>query len=244
MKVELTHCYILHTRPFKDSSVLIECFSAQFGLVTLIAKGAKRPKSRLQGLIQPFILLQMSWVGKSELKTLSCVEASVISPRLSGHKLLLGLYLNELMMRLLAHQDPHPALFTDYDNTLIALSHADNESEQQMILRQFELKLIAQLGYGIDLFQDAKTGAPISPELLYSYDPIIGMIEASSMGSLANELIVSGASLIALQTGHCENETQLREAKKLMRFVLAHYLGNKPLQSRKLFQHGRVLQNV
>ncbi len=236
MKVELTDCYILHSRPFKDSSALLDCFSAQYGLVTLIAKGAKRPRSRLQGLIQPFMLLQMSWVGKSELKTLSQVEATVLYPKLSGPKLLLGLYLNELLMRLLQHQDSHPSLFADYDHTINALEQSSLETEQQMILRQFELKLVAELGYGIDLFHEAKTGESISPELLYSFDATIGMIEASSM-SLSDKLTISGASIIALQTGVCENEMQLREAKKLMRFVLAHYLGNKPLQSRKLFHH-------
>ncbi len=245
MKVELTNCYVLHSRPFKDSSALLECFSAQYGLVTLIAKGAKRPRSRLQGIIQPFMLLQMSWFGKSELKTLSQVEATVIYPKLSGHKLLLGLYLNELLVRLLQHQDSHPNLFVDYDNTITALAQTDNEQQLQMILRQFELKLVAELGYGIDLFHDARTGLSISPELLYCFDATIGILEASS-GSLAQQLTISGASLIALQTGVCENETQLREAKKLMRFVLTHYLGNKPLQSRKLFHHAQkgIPENV
>ncbi|MBS0286138.1 MAG: DNA repair protein RecO [Proteobacteria bacterium] len=236
MKVELTQCYILHTRPFKDSSALVECFSEEHGLVTLIAKGAKRPRSRMQGLVQPFMLLQVSWTGKAELKTLTHIEAAALYPKLSGQKILLGWYLNELLIRMLQHQDAHPDLFREYDKTISAIAHSENENQLQMILRQFELKLLAELGYGLDLFHDAKTHAPIAPELLYSYDPNLGMYEVSSAGSIAQQLCVSGASLIALQTGVCENETQLKETKKLMRFVLGHYLGNKPLQSRKLFQ--------
>lgn len=236
MKVELTNGYLLHSRPFKDSSALVECFSEEHGIVTLIAKGAKRPRSRLMGLLQPFMLLQLSWFGKSELKTLSQVEASAILPKLSGTKLLLGLYLNELLMRLLQHQDAHPQLFKDYDNTINGLSNAANDAQEQMVLRQFELKLIAELGYGIDLFHEAGSGTAISPELLYGFDPTIGMVEASTLGPISDKLTISGAAIIALQKGECDNESQLRETKKLMRFVLAHYLGNKPLQSRKLFQ--------
>ncbi len=237
MKVELAKAYVLHSRPFKDSSALVDCFSEEHGLLTLIAKGAKRPRSRLQGLLQPFMLLSISWVGKSELKTLTQIEAQALYPKLHAQKVLLGLYLNELLMRLLQYQDAHPELFCEYDNTINRLAQSSTESEQQLILRQFELKLLAEIGYGLDLQHDGRTGASISPELLYGYDPQLGVFETSSMGSIEKQLCVSGASLIALDRGLCENETQARECKKLMRFVLAHYLGNKPLQSRKLFQH-------
>ncbi len=237
MKVELAAAYIIHIRPFKDSSALLECLSEMHGLVTLIAKGAKRPRSRMQGLIQPFIPLQLGWVGKGELKTLTQIEAQVLYPKLVGHNILLGLYLNELLIRLLQRHDPHPQLFQDYDHAISTLASSTSDLERQFILRQFELKLLAELGYGLDLTCDVKTGEEISPDLLYSYDPTVGIFETSSFISTQQQLAVSGASIIALHKGVCEIESELKEIKKLMRFVLAHYLGNKPIQSRKLFQH-------
>lgn len=233
MKVELTPAYILHTRPFRDSSAIVECLSHQQGLISLIARGAKRPRSQWRGLIQPFIPLQMSWIGHSELKTLTHVEAEKICPKLSGSKILLGLYLNELLMRLLQRFDPHPQLYHDYDAAISAISVLQNNEEQQFILRQFELKLLAELGYGLDLSCDAKTLQKLEPELLYTYDPNIGIIE-NSVNLSKDQVVVSGASIIALNNGHFDS-AQLREMKKLMRLVLAHHLGNKSIQSRKLF---------
>jgi DNA repair protein RecO (recombination protein O) len=238
MKVENVPAYILHSRPFKDSSALLECLTAEHGLVTLIAKGAKRPRSRMQGILQPFILIHVGWVGKSELKTLTHVETQSMSPTLMGQKILLGLYLNEVLMRLLQHLDPHPQLFDDYDNTLRVIATTQSIIEHEFALRQFELKLMAELGYGIDLTRDAKTGETIAPELLYAYDPQVGLIEMSHVSTVS--VVVSGASIIALHQGQCTNEHQLREVKKLMRYILSLHLGNKPIESRKLFQVKRV----
>jgi DNA repair protein RecO (recombination protein O) len=244
MKVENVPAYILHSRPFKDSSALLECLTAEHGLVTLVAKGAKRPRSRMQGLLQPFILIHLGWVGKSELKTLTHVETQSMSPTLAGQKILLGLYLNEVLMRLLQHLDPHPQLFDDYDNTLRVIATTQSTIDHEFALRQFELKLMAELGYGIDLTIDAKTGELVAPELLYAYDPQVGLIEMSSHVATAQQVVVSGASIIALHQGQCTNEHQLREVKKLMRYVLSLHLGNKPIESRKLFQMKRVDESV
>lgn len=233
MSSELYAAYILHTRPFRDSSAILDCLTSKEGLVSIVARGARRPRSRIYGLIQPFIPLEVSWVGRQELKTLTKIEAHVLYPRLTGEKIALGLYLNELLLRLLNHFDPHPQLFYDYDETIGALSLADSREQQQWILRHFEKKLLAELGYGLDLTLDGRTGEKISPELLYSYEPSIGIIEVSSV--LTKQLAVSGASIIALHQDAYANQTQLREAKNLMRSILAYYLGNKPLHSRKLF---------
>ncbi|MBS0289889.1 MAG: DNA repair protein RecO [Proteobacteria bacterium] len=240
MKVELTDAYVLHSRPFKDSSAILDCFSKEHGIVALIAKGAKRPRSKLQGLIHPFKLLQVGWQGNNELKTLTRIEAEVIHPKLTGQKILLGLYLNELLIKLLQRHDPYPQLFVEYGKTLEALSLLQDASEQQLCLRQFELTLLVALGYGLNLSCDAKTGAMISPELLYSYDANVGIFEAANGMSISTQFVVSGASILALLAGRCDNENQLREAKKLMRYVLAHYLGNKPIQSRQLFVYAKV----
>lgn len=229
----ISNSYILHTRLFRDTSAILECFTSDHGLVSMVARGARKPRSRLYGLIQPFIALQLSWIGRGELKTLTQIEAQNYSPRLAGEKIALGFYLNELLIRLLNHFDPHPVLFSDYNDAISALSLAQSSNKQQRILRHFEKKLLAELGYGLDLTMEGRTGEKISPELLYCYEPSIGMIEVSADPSA--KVAISGASVMALHQEEYENETQLREAKNLMRFVLAHYLGNKPLHSRKLF---------
>jgi len=222
VRVEHNPTYILHIRPFKDSSAIIDCFSQDFGLISLVAKGAKRPRSHWRGFLQPFVALKMSWLGRSELKTLTDIEAETIYPKLVGEKILIGLYLNELLIRLLHRCDAHPALFDFYDKTIGALALADSIT-QQMLLRQFELTLLSELGYGLDLRH-------IMPDLLYAYDSSTGIYENAQPNG------ISGATIIALRENQVMTENQLREAKKLMRIVLNYYLGNKPLQSRKLFQ--------
>lgn len=226
--------YILHVRAYQDSSAILECFSESAGLVALIARGAKRPKSRMQGLIQPFICLEMAWVGKGEIKTLTQIEAANLSPRLTGNKIALGLYLNELLMRLLIRFDPYPQLFNYYQDALNALAATEDNLEWQRILRIFEKHLLAELGYGLDLSMNAQTGESILPELLYCYDPLIGLCEVTSLVP-PHIVVVSGASIIALHHNALHTKVECIEAKKLMRSILAHHLGNKPLHSRKLF---------
>lgn len=228
--------YILHTRPFKDSSAVIEFFSKEAGILSLVAKGARRPRSRLYSLLQPFMLLQVSWVGRGELKTLTHVDAEVFYAKLREQKILLGLYLNELLIRLLQRMDPHPKLFDYYDVLLNSLALTQNRLEQQALLRGFELNLLAELGYGLDLSMDAKTHAPIEPELLYSYDPTVGLYETSTMIQDSSPLAVSGACIISLHKRTFATAVELNEAKKLMRSIISYYLGNKSLQTRKLFQ--------
>lgn len=228
--------YILHMRPFKETSALLECFCYQQGLMTFVARGVKRPRSHWYALAKPFMLLHLAWVGKGELKTLTQLEVQEgIIPILSGTNIKLGLYLNELLIRLLQRFDAHPQLFMTYDQTLKAIAQAKNELEQQSFLRQFEIQLLAQLGYGLDLFKEAKTGRAIIPELLYGFDPAGGIFEVSAV--MPQSVTVSGASIIALQQGIYHTETELRESKKLMRCILAYYLGDKPLHSRNLYAH-------
>ena len=141
------------------------------------------------------------------------------------------------------HLDPHPQLFYHYDEAIEAIALAQNSHLQQKVLRRFEKKLLAELGYGLDLTCDAKSQQPVIPELLYSYDPAIGIFEVSMIKG--NQCVaVSGASLIALESDHYLSENELREAKKLMRFILTYYLGNKPLHSRKLFYTTKVVHEI
>lgn len=233
MKIERDEAYILHRRPFKETSVVIECLTRTQGWISLVARGAKRSRSRFDALLQPFIPVEIEWGGRGELKTLYKAESKTFFPLLKQEKLLVGLYLNELIARLLQRGDPHPVLFEVYHLTLQKLNALSGETAIQGVLRQFEIALLSELGYGLSLENDLK-GCPIQPELLYSYDPKTGIYEIAA-GSVPSGCVVSGAALLALARDQYDSEMLLLEAKKLMRFILSHYLGNKPLTTRKLY---------
>ncbi len=233
MKGERDDAYILHRRPFKESSVVIECLSRQGGWISLVARGAKRSRSRFDALLQPFIPIEIEWGGKTELKTLYKAESTTFYPVLKQEKLMLGLYLNELIIRLLQRGDPHPHLFEVYHLTLEKLAFLKDEPSIQGVLRQFELTLLSELGYGLYLEKETN-GCSIQPDLLYSYDPKIGIHEIPA-GSMGSKCVVSGAALLSLSRDQYDSEGVLLEAKKLMRYVLSHYLGNKPLEIRKWY---------
>jgi len=220
--------YILHSRPFRDSSAILDCISAEHGLISVVARGIKRPRSRWYSYAQPFMRLHMTWIGKGELKTLTQVEADALYPKLMGVKIKLGFYINELLIRLFAEMDPHPQLFEIYDTALIKIAQSDNSIDDETSLREFEYQLLAELGYGFDLEKE------IVPELLYSFEPGVGIVEAKILRG-PEQVVVSGASILALAHQQFDSAAQRLEAKKLMRFILHYYLGNKPLQSRKLF---------
>ncbi|MCS5708283.1 DNA repair protein RecO [Candidatus Berkiella cookevillensis] len=225
----------MHSRRFQDSSVLLECFSQNTGLMACVAKGAKRPKSKWRGLVQPFILVNIAWRGRGEVKTVVQLEAQSILPSLSGKTVLIGLYVNELVLSLLHKADPHPELFHYYHETIQRLSHCDDDDRVlQIILRRFECQLLEILGFGLDFEKDART-EPIVEDLLYGYDPGLGFFPQMILPQSKRTIMVSGATLIALKKGaQFEDDRQLIEAKKLMRCAIAHHLDGKTLKTRKL----------
>lgn len=232
--MDSTPAFVMHIRPFKNSSAIVDFFTISQGLMSAVVKGMKRPKSRQYSMIQPFIPLQINYVGRSELKTLTQVDSECPIPLLQGKNILLGIYLNELIVKLFEYHDAHPLLFEAYHMALQLLGKASDALEQQAVLRQFELQLLGELGYALVLEQDGKTHQPIEKDLLYSYSPKIGLYEVSSQ--LDAEICISGASLCAFATNARMTEHELREIKHLMRHVLAHYLGNQTIESRQLFR--------
>lgn len=214
--------------------MLLECFSQNAGLMACVAKGAKRPKSKWRGLVQPFILVNIAWRGRGEVKTVVQLEAQSILPSLSGKTVLIGLYVNELVLSLLHKADPHPELFRYYHETIQQLSYCDDDRVLQIILRKFECQLLEILGFGLDFEKDAKTD-PIIEDLLYGYDPGLGFFPQMILPQSKRTIVVSGATLIALKKGaQFEDDKQLVEAKKLMRCAIAHHLDGKILKTRKL----------
>jgi DNA repair protein RecO (recombination protein O) len=227
-RVALQPVYILHRRPYRESSLLVEAFSAEYGRIGLIAKGAQRP-GRWQGLLQPFRPLLFSWSGRGELRTLTGAEPQRLAPPLAGRTLFSGFYLNELLIRLLQREDPHPELYHRYDVSLAALA-----GDEEWALRLFERDLLREIGYGLNLESDG-VGQPLSPETLYDYHVEQGPFP-SARGTTGS-LRVHGGSLLALSGVAHPGPQARQEAKRLLRGVLAVYLGGRPLESRELYRN-------
>jgi DNA repair protein RecO (recombination protein O) len=233
MRIALQPSFILHHRPYRETSLLLDLFTRDYGRISLISRGVRRGRSPLKALLQPFNTLLVSWQGKTELMTMTGAERNGVPAHLSGDCLLSGFYLNELLMRVLHKHDPHPDLYTVYHQTLIELQAP---VLHQKTLRLFEKKLLAELGYGLQLDQDMTTGKPIDADRFYRFHAEFGFeLDENSTNSASNTAF-SGKSLIALATEQLEDSECLRDIKRLMRRVLAPLIGSQPLYSRKLFK--------
>ncbi|VAX14432.1 DNA recombination and repair protein RecO [hydrothermal vent metagenome] len=245
MRQSLQASYVLHSRPYRNTSKLLDIFSREQGRRVLVARGARQGNSRLQGQLLPFIPLLLSWQGNGEVQTLTAAEAGARIASLTGPKLLTAFYLNELLLRLLARDDPHPALYDAYAQTLQRLSGSAGGQifGEQASLRIFECFLLQELGYGLVLDYEVNSGEVIQADQMYCYQPERGPLRIESRQDCENGLPVHGCTLLALQQGnlgaadaHTDHVTLiLREAKTLMRLNLASHLGPKPLHSRELY---------
>jgi len=233
VRVLLQPGYVLHRRPYRDSSLLLELLSPQFGRVGLVARGARQAKSRLHGVLQPFRPLLLSWSGGGELATLGAAETDGPVPWLDGRALMGGLYLNELLVRLLHRFDPHPGLYAVYHATVQALG--EPQAALEPILRRFEKQLLEEIGYGLVLAHDADHGRPIEAQRLYVYHLLHGPVPVQGGACEGEALILRGQSLLDLARGEFQDENSLREAKRLTRAALTEQLGGRPLVSRRLF---------
>jgi DNA repair protein RecO (recombination protein O) len=227
-RVQLQPAFILHRKPYRETSLLVEAFTRDFGRVGLVARGVRRGKSRMAALVQPFQPLLLSFSGNGELQTLTAAEQSGRPTLLKGRPVISGFYLNELLLRLLQRADPHPGLFADYASALQCLGESEDRT-----LRAFELALLEALGYGLSLDVDTH-GQPIEPEGLYHYRLEEGPVRCTS--APAGALLIHGRSLMALSTGELHTPEALGEAKRLLRAALSIYLGNRPLASRSLYR--------
>lgn len=225
-RVDLVEGYVLHAMPFRETSLLVDIFTEQHGRLTLAARGARRPASSLRGVLLPFQRVSLSWYGRGEVRTLHKAEWLAMTPGLGGRALVCGLYLNELLVRLLPRDDPHPGLYRAYAAALDALPDAE---PLDTVLRPFELTVLAELGYGIDLTHEAGGGAAVEAAGTYHYVPEHGLARGGRRG-----VAVAGASLLAMHAGDYSAETTRRDALRLLRAALGHYLGERPLLSREL----------
>ncbi|MDT8429458.1 MAG: DNA repair protein RecO [Pseudomonadales bacterium] len=232
-RIELQPAYVIHTQPFQNSSLLVDIFTLDFGRIKAVAKGARKPGSKSRSRLQPFQPLLVSLLGRNELKTLIGAEISTPLPLLTGMKLFSGLYINELLVRMLQFNESHQALYQAYQQALLQF-HGD--WSLQTILRRFELQLLEELGYGIDLYHDCLSQAEIIAEAQYLFHPESGLEQLPS-GLKQHPLeIYRGHEIIALRELRLDDKGASLAAKRLLRAALEPHLGNKPLSSRRLFR--------
>jgi DNA repair protein RecO (recombination protein O) len=232
-KVELQSAYILHSRNYRDTSLLVEALTPEYGRVSLVVKGVRASSKAAQqkrSLIQPLQRLLMSWQGKSDLKTLVHVESATVAVPLVGKRLFSAFYINELLTRLLHHYHPHPELFELYE---WCIQHLQDTEFIDVVLRRFELLLLEQLGYGIHFDHEAGSEQPLSPENVYQFDSERGFL-AVAESSPQYKTQFYGRDLLDLATNDFRPEVR-QAAKRLCRLALEPHLGSKPLKSRELF---------
>jgi DNA repair protein RecO (recombination protein O) len=225
--------FVLHAYPYKETSLVVEAFAREFGRIGLVAKGARRPRSELRGVLQAFQPIALSWAGATELKTLIRAEWRGGVPLPAGRALLSAFYLNELLLKLLPREDAHPALFDEYEQALAALAGESSPPTQAAILRRFELVLLAELGYALPLTSEAGTGAPIDPSARYHYAFDKGAHRHAAEPGVRWPL-VRGATLIALSEQRYPDAEVAADAKRLMREVIDHYLESRRIESRRI----------
>jgi DNA repair protein RecO (recombination protein O) len=228
----LQRCFVLHRRDYGETSLIVELFCAAHGRVAVVARGAKRGRPASAALLQPFVPLWASWAGRGEVQTLVRSEPAGLAIGLTGSALFCGLYLNELLTRLLRRGDPHEDLFVFYH---AALTRLGREGGVETVLRQFELRLLDEIGYAPVLDRDADEGGPVLPDMRYRCEPGSGPRRLAP----GEEGGVSGGTLLGLARGNAVPGASAREARELMRSLLAPHLGPRPLKSRELFRRAR-----
>jgi len=230
MRITLEPSYILHGRPYRESSLLLEALSKNHGRVGLVARGARGARSKWKNMLQPFRPLLLSWNQRGELGTLTGADQVASPPAMIGEALFCGLYANELLVRFLQRSDPHPGLFDLYSQ----LSHdLAAGTAPQPLLRLFEKQLLQAAGFGLQLEHEQGSNREILAEGWYQYIPESGPLRREAALS-GNDDLVSGAALLALKSGEI-GQQHLQELKILMRKLIRFYLGDKKLKSQSLF---------
>jgi DNA repair protein RecO (recombination protein O) len=230
----LFQAFVLHRRDYGNTSLLLEIFGAGRGRFPAIAKGARRPRHPTSALLQPFQPLWLDAVGRGEVRTLTRVEAAGPAIGLLGRPLLCGFYLNELLVRLLGRDDPHDPLFAFYHAALTGLVSGE---DLETVLRQFEIRLLDELGYALALDVEAGVGTPVIAEGVYVLEAGHGARRAQGDDTET----LSGSTLLALARGDRLAAHQIREARTLLRRLLEPHLGGRPLRSRELFRRGSAV---
>jgi DNA repair protein RecO (recombination protein O) len=233
-RIEHEPGYVLHTYPYMETSLIVETFTRSHGRVAVLARGARRPRSAMRGVLLSFHPLRFSWSAGAELGNLISAEWSGgVHPSfsfLSGRALMCGFYLNELLLRLLPRDDPHEGLFDFYGQALRGLALGNPHAS---VLRTFEKRMLAELGYAPLLEREAASGAPIDPGRRYVYEPDRGPVPTSNSNG---ELVVSGQTLLDLAADEFARPETRDEARTLLRALISQRLHGQVLHTRTVLR--------
>ncbi|AIU26797.1 DNA repair protein RecO [Pandoraea pnomenusa] len=222
--------FVLHSYPYRETSLIIDVLTRDHGRIALVAKGAKRPHSALRGVLQTFQPLSLAWLGKGELRTLTKAEWVGGLRPLEGDALLSGFYLNELLVKFCARDDPHDKLFQHYLTTLHHLAHGEPAG---IILRAFERVLLRETGYAVAFDRCTQTRGKVVPERRYVFHPDWGVRPA--LGDEPSDWpVISGQTLLDMEQDDYSRAQTVQQSKLLMRFLLNHHLGGVPLNTRQI----------
>jgi DNA repair protein RecO (recombination protein O) len=256
--------YVLHTYPYRETSLILQVWTEKHGRLGLVGKGARRPKSSSRAVLVPFQPLMLDWFGRSELRTLKTAEPTAPATPLTGQSLLSAFYLNELLLKLTTRDDPHEGLFAAYDDAITALRAISRstavtvdagdapppspargrQDEVEKVLRRFELKLLQELGYALELAREAGTHAPIVAEREYLYVVERGPVPApEGQDSPVNAVRLRGLTLIDLDRGRLDDAATVAEAKQLMRLLINHSLNGQELATRAMVRDLQRLED-
>ena len=256
--------YVLHTYPYRETSLILQVWTEKHGRLGLVAKGARRPRSASRSVLIPFQPLALDWFGRGELRTLKTAEPSGPATPLSGQSLLAAFYLNELLLKLTTRDDPHEGLFAAYDEAIRALRAISRarviaveepalegssrgrgrQEEVEPVLRRFELRLLQELGYALELAREAGTHAPIVAEREYLYVVERGPVPApEGTDAPANAVRLKGHTLLDLERGSFEDAATVAQAKQLMRLLINHSLNGQELATRAMVRDLQRLED-
>ena len=229
-RVQLEPAWLLHHRPFRDTSRILELLTRGHGRISLVARGSRRANSRLRGILRPFMPLVVSWMSRSELGTLTGAEVVGPPVSLGGDALLSGYYVNELIINLLHRHDPQPEIFEAYAATVKALAAGGAIAPR---LRHFEIELLRLLGYALNLDHDGETERPLRAALRYEYRAEQGPVP---VGDREGPMVFYGRELEAIGRLEFDRAGILDCANRLLRGVIAYHLDGKELKSRRVLR--------
>ncbi len=238
-RVQQQDAWILHHRPFRDSSQILDVLTRDHGRIAVVARGSRGAKSKLAGVLRPFLPLRVSWVARTDLGTLTGAEAAGAPAALGGDALLSAFYVHELLLNFLMRHDPQPEIFALYGAVLDALGQTENVAAS---LRSFELELLSLLGYAVNLAHEAASHDDVDPERHYDYRVEQGPVPVERSDG---PLVFRGSTLRAIAAEEFDDADVLRAASRLLRQVVAHHLGGRELQSRKVLlevHRGRIAE--
>ena len=230
-KITLEPSFVIHTRPFQETSLIADMFTRSYGRISVLAKGARRPKSKLKVIQTPSSLFSISWIGKNELKTLIDCEIKEYFDSSPGSYNSL-VYLNELITKLLQKEDAHEEIFEQYLKVCNFLKE-NNKGELEVNLRMFELVLLREIGYGLDLTNEANSKKKINEDSTYRLDPTVGFLLVTESVQGAEKSLFKGRDILNFSRGNLANLDTRKSSKQIMRQALDFHLKTNSLKIRE-----------